>query len=43
MLDASHLQERRSMMQSWADYLDALREAKVVPFGVVSALITNNA
>jgi integrase len=28
----THLEERRSMMQTWADYLDALREPKVVPF-----------
>jgi hypothetical protein len=28
----THLEERRSMMQRWADYLDALREPKVVPF-----------
>ena len=29
---AQHLPERRNMMQSWADYLDGLREgARVVP------------
>jgi hypothetical protein len=28
----THLEERRSMMQKWANYLDALREPKVVPF-----------
>jgi integrase len=28
----THLEERRSMMQTWADYLDALRSPKVVPF-----------
>lgn len=27
-----HLEERRSMMQTWADYLDALRSPTVVPF-----------
>lgn len=30
---AEHLEERRKMMQAWADYLDGLRDgAKVVPF-----------
>ncbi|MBM4219086.1 MAG: DUF4102 domain-containing protein [Gammaproteobacteria bacterium] len=29
---AEHLPDRRRMMQEWADYLDALREPKVVPF-----------
>jgi integrase len=28
----THIEERRVMMQQWADYLDALREPKVVPF-----------
>lgn len=28
----THLEERRVMMQRWADYLDALRSPKVVPF-----------
>ena len=28
----THLEERRSMMQTWADYLDALRSPTVVPF-----------
>lgn len=27
----THLEERRVMMQRWADYLDALREPKVIP------------
>ena len=29
----AHLDERRKMMQTWADYLDALRKgAEVIPF-----------
>lgn len=28
----THLEERKKMMQEWADYLDALRSPKVVPF-----------
>ena len=28
----SHLDERRKMMQTWADYLDGLKAAKVIPF-----------
>jgi integrase len=28
----THLEERRVMMQRWADYLDVLRSPKVVPF-----------
>jgi len=29
----AHLAERRKMMQTWADYLDGLKEgAKVLPF-----------
>jgi integrase len=27
----THLDERRAMMQQWADYLDALRNRKVTP------------
>ena len=30
----THLEERKKMMQRWADYLDALREPKVTPIGV---------
>jgi hypothetical protein len=30
----THLEERRSMMQTWADYLDAIRSPKVLPFAV---------
>jgi integrase len=30
----THLEERRSMMQRWADYLDALREPKVSPIKI---------
>jgi integrase len=34
----THIEERRVMMQRWADYLDALRSPKVMPFdGRVSA------
>ena len=33
----SHLEERRKMMQTWADYLDGLKEgAKIVPFKQVN-------
>ncbi|HSU19891.1 MAG TPA: integrase arm-type DNA-binding domain-containing protein [Acidobacteriaceae bacterium] len=28
----AHIEERRRMMQAWADYLDTLRRAEVVPF-----------
>jgi hypothetical protein len=29
----AHLEERRKMMQTWADYLDGLKAgAKVIPF-----------
>lgn len=28
----THLEERKTMMQEWADYLDALRSPKVMPF-----------
>jgi len=27
----THLDERKKMMQAWADYLDALRQPKVTP------------
>ncbi|MCX8990881.1 integrase, partial [Citrobacter portucalensis] len=30
---AQHLEERREMMQWWADYLDANRFRHVVPYG----------
>lgn len=30
---AEHLPERRKMMQSWADYLDALRDERKVVAG----------
>jgi len=30
----THLEERKKMMQEWADYLDVLREPKVIPIGV---------
>lgn len=30
----THLEERKKMMQEWADYLDALRQPKVIPIGV---------
>jgi integrase len=33
----THLEERKKMMQEWADYLDALRTPNVVPFTAVHA------
>jgi hypothetical protein len=34
---AQYLEERRRMMQSWADYLDGLKNgAQVIPFKQVS-------
>ena len=33
----THLEERKKMMQEWADYLDALRTPNVVPFTAVQA------
>jgi integrase len=33
---ATHIGDRRVMMQQWADYLDALRNPKVIPIQSVS-------
>jgi len=33
----THLEERKKMMQEWADYLDALRTPNVVPFTALHA------
>jgi len=39
---AEHLPERRKMMQTWADYLDALKaSANVIP--LFSSRVTNSA
>ena len=34
---AEHIEERRLMLQSWADYLDANREGYVVPYEFIRA------